>query len=102
MHEGETGKAIATIIETALVECPLDSNKIRGQAYDGASNMSGKYKGCMRVQQLFAIYSHCCSDALNLAEVSACSLTQVNNLFGVVCKVYKFFHNHPKRHYINT
>lgn len=41
LDEGVTGQAIATTIEIALVECNLDPTKMRGQAYDGASNMSG-------------------------------------------------------------
>ena len=100
--EGMTGEAIATTIEAALADCHLDPTKIRGQAYDGAGSMSGRYKGCAAViQQKYplAIYSHCCSHVLNLAVVKACSLIQVQNLFGVMEKVYRFFDNHPKRQY---
>ena len=97
-----TGEAIATTIEAALADCHLDPTNIRGQAYDGAGSMSGRYKGCAAViQQKYplAIYSHCCSHVLNLAVVKACSLIQVQNLFGVMEKVYRFFDNHPKRQY---
>ena len=62
LSEGVTGRAITTTIEKALVDCHLDPSKLRGQAYDGASNMSGKYKGCAAIiQQKYplAIYSHC-------------------------------------------
>ena len=102
LNEGVTGKAIATTIEAALAECHLDPTKMRGQAYDGASNMSGQYKGCAAIiQQKYplATYSHCCSHALNLVIVHACSLIQVQNLFGLMDKVYKFFDSHPKRQY---
>ena len=44
LDEGVTGESIAAIVETALAECHLDPSKMRGQAYDGISNMSGKYK----------------------------------------------------------
>ena len=43
LEEGVTGRTIAATIETALAECHLDPTKRRVQAYDGASNMSGKY-----------------------------------------------------------
>ena len=41
--------AIADTIEQAIAECNLDTSLLRGQAYDGASNMSGKYKGCATI-----------------------------------------------------
>ena len=46
------------------------------------------------------MYSHCCSHALNLAVVNACSLVMVQNLFSTLGKVYRFFDNHPKRQYV--
>jgi hypothetical protein len=80
LAEGVTGKAIACAIEAALEECNLDPLYIRGQSYDGASNMAGKYKGCARIfQQKYplAAYSHCCSHVLNLVVVGSCRLVQV-------------------------
>lgn len=47
-----------------------------GQAYDGASNMSGKRSGCAQyISQLNprAVYVHCKSHILNLALVKACT-----------------------------
>jgi len=61
--------------------------------------MAGKYKGCAAIIQNNhprALYSHCCSHALNPTVVSSCSLVVVQNLFSVMNKVYKFFDNHPK------
>ena len=46
-----------------------------------------------------AVYSHCCSHALNLAVVSSCSLVIVQTLFSIMNMIYKFFDNHPKRQY---
>ena len=103
LDSGVTGEAIAAVIEEALVECHLDPTHIRGQAFDGASNMSGRYKGCAAIIQrkyLLAAYFHCCSHVLNLVVVKACSLLQVQNIFSIVSKVYYFFDNHPKRQYI--
>ncbi len=90
LEHGVTGEAVATTIEAALAESHLDPTNLRGQAYDGASNMSGLYKGCAAIIQRkypLATYSHCCSHVLNLAVVKACSLIQVQNLFSVIDKV---------------
>lgn len=51
LEEGTTGRAIAFVIETALATCQLDVTKMRGQAYDSASNMSGQYYGCATLIQ---------------------------------------------------
>ena len=62
LDEGVTGEAIASTIEKAIADCHLDPSKIRGQAYDGASNMSGQYKGCAAIllrKYPQAVYSHC-------------------------------------------
>jgi len=106
LDEGVTGEAIANIIEKAIADCNLDPFKIRGQAYDGASNMSGQHRGCAAILQRKypqAVYSHCYSHVLNLAIVNCCSCIQVQNLFAVMSKVHKFFDNHPKCQYmLNT
>lgn len=47
-----------------------------GQAYDGASNMSGYKSGCAALiskKYPLAVYSHCKSHVLNLALVKACT-----------------------------
>ena len=52
----------------------LDPSKMRGQAYDGASNMSGKIRGAAaRIQSQYplAFYTHCVSHCLNLAVVAS-------------------------------
>ena len=76
LDEGVTGEAIANTIEKAIADCHLDHYKIWGQAYDGASSMSGQYKGCAAILQRKypqAVYSHCCSHVLNLAIVNSCN-----------------------------
>jgi len=72
LSEGVTGEAIANDIEKAIKACNLGPASLRGQAYDGASKISGRYKGCAAIIQKkypHAIYSHCCSHALNLVIV---------------------------------
>ena len=44
LDSGVTGEAIAHTIESAVLDCHLDPTRIRGQACDGASIMSGNIK----------------------------------------------------------
>ena len=102
LDSGVTDEAIANTIESAVLDCHLDPTKIQGQAYDEASSMSGKYKGCAAVikrKYPKAKYTHCCSYVLNLAVVKRRSLIQVKNLFDIISKDYKFFDNHLKHQY---
>ena len=70
-----------------------------GQGYDGAANMSGKFKGVQTViRNLYprAIFVHCAAYSLNLAVSSACEVQSVRNCMGIVGKMHNFF-NSPKR-----
>jgi len=103
LDSGVTGQDIAPTIEKVIKNCHLDPTRIRGQAYDGVSSMSGKYKGCAAILERKypkAKHTHWCSHVLNLAVVKAYSLIQVQHFFEVTTKVYKFFGNHPKCQYI--
>ena len=49
----------------------------RGQGYDGAGNMAGKYSGVARRIERFyekAVYVHCNSHVLNPIMASSCQL----------------------------
>ena len=62
----------------------LDPSKMHGQAYDGASNMSGKISGAaagIQSQYPLALYTHCASHCLILASFQDRS---VRNMIGVV------------------
>jgi len=71
-----TGENLARIILDVLLRLNLPISGLRGQAYDGASNMSGKYSGAQagiqRAQPL-APYIHC----VNLITQQACSASSV-------------------------
>ena len=59
---GTTGEAIALNILGSLEKLALYPNKLRGQGYDGAGNMAGKYRGAAAVIQVKyprAMYIHC-------------------------------------------
>jgi len=56
---------------------------MRGQCYDGASNMSGVRSGVKAVVQEEApkaMYYRCASHRLNLSVVSACSIQALKNV----------------------
>ena len=96
---GVTGEALANKM-LGFVSVHLDPSKLRGQAYDGASNMSGKTNGAaarITAQYPLALYTHCASHCLNLAVVSSFEETSVHNMIGVVNRLYVFFFAHPKR-----
>ena len=69
-----TGEALATKILQCLSSYGLDLTKLRGQAYDGAGNMSGRTKGASTLiseQYPLALYLHCTSHCLNLVVVKS-------------------------------
>ena len=65
-----TAETITTITKDALCRLGLDLMDCRGQAYDGASNMSGRLSGVqakISADYPKAIYIHCLCHSLNLA-----------------------------------
>jgi hypothetical protein len=96
---GVTGQALADKM-LSFVTDHLDPSKMRGQAYDGASNMSGKTNGAaarISAQYPLALYTHCASHCLNLAVVASFEEARVGNMIGVVNRLSVFFFAHPKR-----
>ena len=72
-----TGEVLAQAILRWLSTHGLSSTDIRGQCYDGASNMSGAVSGCKSIvlqEAPLALYFHCAAHCLNLAVVSACKI----------------------------
>ena len=72
----------------------------RGQSYDGAGNMAGRYVGASTLIQhqcRKAIYVHCMNHCLSLCVADICSLAMVQNMMCIVGKLSEFFSNSPKR-----
>ena len=89
------GEAIAQAIMGALDRHGIPLANCIGQAYDGASNMSGRISGVAAViksQNPKAIYTHCKSHQLNLALMKPCqqtaAISKYINLIGLVTVVY--------------
>ena len=97
---GTTGVAIADKILAAVGEYGLNPEYLRGQAYDGAGNMAGKYRGAaVSIQSTCpkAVYVHCAAHSLNLCIVAACGVQSVQNMMGTMVEICLFFSNSPKR-----
>ncbi len=77
--------------------CPRD---MRGQCYDGASNMSGARSGVKAVVQEAApkaLYFHCAAHRLNLSIVVACSIQEFKNTESYIGEISRFFSFSAKR-----
>ena len=91
---GHKGNEIADAILRKVEELELDISNCRGQSYDNASNMSGKYQGVQahmkRVNPLMD-YIPCAAHSLNLVGVHSvdCCLDAVN-FFGFLQSLYNF------------
>ena len=97
---GITGRALADKMLGFLQNHGMDLTKLRGQAYDGAGNMSGSTRGAaalITAQHPLALYIHCASHCLNLAVVKSLQETNIRNMMGIVDRIYVFFSAHPKR-----
>lgn len=64
-----TGDTLFRVVKDSLIRMNLPVKNCRGQAYDGASNMQGNFKGvATRIQQEVpsAVHVHCLAHCLNL------------------------------------
>ena len=68
-----TSLSLKKAIEVLLVSNGLSMQQIRGQGYDGASNMKGDIKGLKTLimkESPFAYYIHCFAHQLQLVPVA--------------------------------
>ena len=92
-----TGEQIANKIIAFLTENGILVMNMRGQGYDGASNMSSERVGVQgRIRQVspLATYVHCNGHCLNLVIAKSCSLPDVQN---VLDRLRHCCLNSPKR-----
>ena len=90
-----------SVIKDVLIRCSLPISQCRGQAYDGASNMSGVRNG---VQALIkweasrALYVHCLAHSLNLCvqEVTK-KCVNVRNVMDFIYELVQLIKFSPKR-----
>ena len=85
-----TSKALANAFLENLQALGVNIQKMRGQGYDGASNMSGKQKGVQaRIQAIVAraVYTHCKAHFLNLSIMHAYDSMHAKNMMAIVLTI---------------
>ena len=95
-----TGKEIASAIINSVCSWGLTLQHMRGQCYDGASNMSGARSGCSAIimeKVSLAQYHHCAAHRLNLAIASACKIAAFRNTESYIGEIARFFKFSAKR-----
>ena len=95
-----TGAHIAQEILHVLEELDIPVENMRGQGYDGASNMSSEVVGVqtrIREKSPLATYIHCSGHCLNLVISHSCTLPEVRNMLDKLKNCSLFFQHSPKR-----
>lgn len=92
---GHTGDATAKALLKFLGDHDIDILDCRGQSYDNASNMSGKYKGMQALileKNKLSVFVPCCGHSLNLVgKAVANSCASAVQFFDFVQNLYVFF-----------
>lgn len=92
---GHTAETLFNEVIGVLSENEIPLSNCRGQAYDNASNMSGKYTGLqarIRAENPLAEFIPCSSHSLNLVGVVAAECNvEASKFFGFIQSVYNFF-----------
>lgn len=94
-----SGKGLSRLIPDNHKEFGIDTKYLRGQGYDGAAAMAGKYNGVqayVKKEHPLALYVHCSAHSLNLAVSVSCNVFQIRNCMGTIGKLRDFF-VFPKR-----
>lgn len=99
--EHHDGAYLAKIITDVLNTFKIDLTKCRGQSYDNASNMSGKYSGLqtrLKEHSPNAVYIPCASHSLNLVgNCAAESCSVAIRFFDFVQNLFVFFSGSTRR-----
>ena len=94
-------ETLATLIKDSLTRLALPIAQCRGQAYDGASNMSGHIRGvAARIQEVErnAIYVHCVAHCTNLClQTAGKQLLCIREALDLVMGLGQLIRFSPKR-----
>ena len=94
-------ETLYSTLRDILVRCMLPLEKLRGQAYDGASNMSGHIRGVaarVKREQKAALYVHCLAHSLNLCLQDAARVcTPIRECLHLVMELVQLIKWSPKR-----
>lgn len=94
-----TGEVLGSTTVEWLLSHNVCLTDMRGQCYEGASNMSGARSGCRAIVHQsapLAQYFHCASHRLNLAVISACKIPALRNAESYISEITRFFSFSPK------
>lgn len=91
------------VLKKCLKKFDLDFSMCRGQSYDGASTMSGRYSGLQsKVKELspLSLYIHCCAHNLNLVLIDSIkSSIDAVSFVGTLESLYTFLNSSlPRLH----
>lgn len=93
-----SGRQYFEIIKKVFFDFGINMKTVISSAFDGASNMSGKYNGLQAVLKEIApdmIYTHCYAHVLNLVMVAPClSCLKAHILFGLLEKAAVFIQDY--------
>ena len=95
-----TGESLANAFLTNLEQANVNVDKMRGQGYDGAANMSGIHRGVQaRIQHRIpgAVYTHYKAQSLNLAIIHASIEMYARNMMVTVQQIAFAFNYSAKR-----
>lgn len=95
-----TGRVLGEAILKWLRNNDIFPGDMRGQCYDGASNMCGARSGVKSIVQDAApkaMYYHCAAHRLNLSVVSACKIQAFKNAESYIGEIARFFNFSAKR-----
>nr|XP_012564415.2 zinc finger MYM-type protein 1-like [Hydra vulgaris] len=99
--KGHGAEDLFNSLYSFLEEAKLDIKYCRGQSYDNASNMAGKYSGLqtrIREKNPLAEYVPCFAHSLNLVGASAVNcVTTVSGFFDFVQNLYVFLNASTQR-----
>lgn len=99
--KGTTADELLNVVKGVFLRLELDFSKLRGQCYDGASNMSGRKNGLQtKIQQIEerALYVHCNAHNLNLVVQDALTEVQwARQYIGITREIITFIQGSPKR-----
>ena len=93
--QSHTSEYLATAVQKILSDLDIDINDCRGETFDNASNMSGKYSGLQqRLREVNPLidFTPCSAHSLNLVGSCAAECcVWATSFFGFLQQLYNFF-----------
>ena len=97
-----TAEVLFNTVCNKVEEHGIEISNLRGQCYDGASNVSGVHTGLQaRIKELSpsALFTHCYAHVLNLVIVDTMNNNPIaKDFFGTLQNLYVFIETCSKRH----